>query len=199
MSQDNQPVRIGVAGYMGAGKSTCAALCAEMRGMRIVDADAEAKLLMENDTRIRDELALAFGPRVAGREAVDFSALGSVAFSTTGDMQKLNRIVHPPLVRRLRDLVLSRPGPCILDAALIPLWSIDDWFDCLLWVRASPRVRLKRVCERTGLPEDRVRQRMHVQEALMSEPSGPNWTFVNNEGMRDDLASLLDKNVCSRL
>ncbi len=189
MSQNNRSGRIGVAGYMGAGKSAFSALLSEMRGTRCIDADAEAKLLMEGDGRLRDDLALLFGPTVAAGAAIDFAALGRIAFSSIAEMRKLNGLVHPPLVRRLRDLALSRPGPCILDAALIPFWHIEDWFDCCFWIQAAPGRRLQRVLSATGLPEEAVRQRMLIQETLMAEPAGPNWIFVNNEGTLGDLAA----------
>jgi dephospho-CoA kinase len=174
---------------MGAGKSSLAALLSEARGMRHIDADAEAKILMENDGRLRDDLALLFGHGVATAGTVDFAALGRIAFSSTEEMRKLNGLIHPPLVRRLRDLVFSQPGPCVLDAALIPQWHIEDWFDRCVWVQAAPGRRLQRVLAATGLPEETVKERMLIQESLMTEPSGPNWLFVNNEGTLADLTA----------
>jgi dephospho-CoA kinase len=189
MSKSNLSGRIGVAGYMGAGKSSLAALLSEARGMRHIDADAEAKILMENDGRLRDDLALLFGHGVVIAGTVDFAALGKITFSSTEEMKKLNNLVHPPLVRRLRDLVFSQPGPCVLDAALIPFWHIEDWFDRCVWVQAAQGRRLQRVLAATGLPEEAVRERMRIQETLMTEPSGPNWLFVNNEGTLADLTT----------
>ena len=90
------------------------------------------------------------GTAVATGGTVDFAALGRIAFSSTEEMKKFNGLIHPPLVRRLRDLALSQPGPCILDAALIPFWHIEDWFDCCFWVQAAPGRRLQRVLAATG-------------------------------------------------
>jgi dephospho-CoA kinase len=183
---------MGIAGYMGAGKSTCSSLLSAKLGMMVVDADAEAKVLMENDGRVKNELAIAFGPTIARKGVIDFKVLGNIAFSSSSEMEKLNRIVHSRLVRRLQDLICSSPNNCILDAALIPLWGIEAWFDSCIWVVASRSKRIERVQERTGLPEDRVRQRMTMQEALMAEPKGRSWTFIYNEGSRDELSALLD-------
>jgi dephospho-CoA kinase len=196
MSHDNGTgVRIGVAGYMGAGKSSAAATLAALTGMRVVDADAEAKLLMESDTRIRDGLSRAFGPKAADSAKVNFAALGAAAFASADDMRKLNAIVHPPLVRRLRELVFSRPGPCILDAALIPLWRIEDWFSSCVWIWAPSETRLARVAARTGMPENAVQQRMLVQESLFAEPSSPLWTTVVNDGSPEELKDRIEKFV----
>jgi dephospho-CoA kinase len=199
MSHDNGPFRIGIAGFMGAGKSSCAALFAQNRSMRLVDADAEAKLLMENDGRLKDALVLAFGPEIVSRGVLDFAVLGQIAFSSTSGMEKLNGIVHPPLLRRLRDLVFSRAGPCVVDAALIPLWHIEDWFDWRLWVRAPSALRQSRVAARTGLSVEQIRQRMRVQETLMAEPTEANWFFVNNDGSLDDLSMRASGGISGRV
>ncbi len=199
MLQDSGPIRIGVAGFMGAGKSSCAALCARARGMRLVDADAEAKLLMENDGRIKDALVLAFGTGIVHGGVLNFAELGKIAFSSISGMERLNRIVHPPLLRRLRDLVISPAGPCILDAALIPLWRIEDWFDCCLWVRAPSAVRESRVAARTGLPVEQIRERMRIQETLMPEPVLAQWIFVTNDGSLEDLAARAGRGISDRI
>ena len=194
MSQNNAALpRIGIAGYMGAGKSACAARCAEAAGMRIINADAEAKLLMEHDSRIRDELVRAFGPAVDNHGTLNVSALGAAAFASPADMEKLNRIVHPRLLVRLRDCVFSSPGPSVLDAALIPLWHIEDWFDHCLWVWAPSELRRSRLVLKTGLPEAHLRQRMLVQEALVAEPSGARWTTIVNDGSFEELKNRVDR------
>lgn len=194
MSQNNPFLpRIGIAGYMGSGKSACAMRCAEATGMRIINADAEAKLFMKNDSRIRNELVRVFGPSIDKSGSLDFAALGAAAFASPADMQKLNGIVHPRLLRRLRECVFSQPGPSILDAALIPLWRIEDWFDCCLWVHAPPELRRSRVASKTGMPEAHLRQRMLVQEALMAEPSGPQWVTIANDGTFEELKSRADR------
>lgn len=188
LSSDSKS-RIGIAGYMGAGKSTCAALCAEAFGMRVIDADAEAKLLMENDPRIREELTHVFGPSVETNGALNFGALGTAAFASADDMRKLGSIVHPPLLRRLRDLVFSWPGPSILDAALIGQWRIEEWFDTCLWVWAPSIIRGGCLQEKTGLSPEQIRKRMEVQEALVAEPSDKPWTIIANDGTLDELKS----------
>ena len=193
MSQSNAPRRIGVSGYMGAGKSTCAALLCRVCGMRCVDADAEAKQLTESDDGLKDEIVRAFGRPLVRKGVVDFRALGEIAFSSTGAMETLNRIVHPGLVRRLLALTSAAAEPLVLDAALIPMWGMADSFDLCLWITAGRDIRLARVCAKTGLSDVVVKQRMLVQEALMAPPSGPRWRLIDNEGAPEQLAEAVKK------
>jgi len=173
---------------MGAGKSAFANLLCRKLGTRRVDADAEAKQFMESDESLKKNLARAFGPDVVAGSTINFTALGRIVFSSTVKMRTLNGLVHPPLVRKLRDLVVSSTGSYVLDAALIPLWNIEDWFDRCVWVKATSPLRLERVCAVTRLPKEIVRRRMLIQETLMAEPAGPRWKTVVNEGTFENLA-----------
>jgi dephospho-CoA kinase len=184
--------RIGIAGYMGAGKSTCAGLLAGLLAggktpVRVIDADLEAKLMMNGDESIKRRLAAAFGASVVDENSIVFDALGKAAFASVKAMRMLNSIVHPALVGRLHSLVNACQGPCILDAALIPMWGIDSWFDLCLWVTAAPSVRKQRIMTKTGLAPEQIALRMSVQETLVRVPDGPPWTMVGNEGPLDDL------------
>jgi hypothetical protein len=83
--------------------------------------------------------------------------------------------------------VFADPDPCILDAALIPMWSIESWFDLCLWVSAAPSLRKQRIIAKTGLVPEQIALRMSIQETLVHVPDGPLWTMVGNEGPRDEL------------
>jgi dephospho-CoA kinase len=193
MSNNNSRIiRIGIAGRMGAGKSTCAALLAGSR-YRIIDADREAKLLMNSDASIMRRLAEVFGPSVTNGNTVYFSKLGAIAFASVEAMQMLDTIVHPPLIARLHGLVFSDNRPCILDAAIIPQWKIEQWFDLRFWVVASPSIRLARVQAKTNLPPERIKMRMSVQETILNTPVDPGWTLVKNEGTLDELQNQIER------
>jgi dephospho-CoA kinase len=189
---------VGIAGYMGAGKSTCAAILAERAGVqppkvRIIDADREAKLLLRDDESVRGRIAEAFGSTAIEEGAFGAGPLGKAAFSSVQSLRTLNGIVHPPLIARLRDLVFSGPAPCILDAALIPMWGIEAWFEQCLWISASPQVRLSRIETKTGLTPDQITLRMSVQESLLHAPGIDTglWTYIENEGSHNDLQNRL--------
>jgi dephospho-CoA kinase len=178
---------------MGAGKSTCAGLMAGLTAgpetrVSVIDADQEAKRMMNGDESIKRRLAAAFDASVIHGNSVVFGRLGKAAFASVQTMRILNSIVHPPLVKRLEGLLSLEAAPCILDAALIPMWGIESWFDRCLWVTAPPSLRIARTKAKTGLPLEQISLRMKVQEALFGPPaSGPQWTIVENDGSLDEL------------
>jgi dephospho-CoA kinase len=186
-------MRIGIAGYMGAGKTTCARSF-ESGGARVIDADAEAKALMARDCLVRDGLRAAFGDSVAGEDGVRTGVLGRAAFQSAESLRALNRVTHPPLVALLETLVLGCAEPlCILDAALIPLWNIEPWFDLCVWFDAPFEMRLARVrAKRADIDERELVRRMRLQEEVMDVPAdGGRWVRLPDSECRGYIVDFL--------
>lgn len=185
--------RIGIAGFMGAGKTTCARFLSSThqlssRDIPIIDADKEAKRFMQSTSSIKENLIGAFGPTVVKQGFISFPILGAIVFNSLKNLQTLNTIVHPSLVKKLKELVFSQPTPCvILDAALIPLWKIEEWFDLLIWVHASFKKRYERLRGKSALFHADLMRRIDLQQAIIDEPKGPPWKIISNEGTPDDL------------
>ena len=185
-------VRVGVAGYMGAGKSTCARSF-EGCGALVIDADAEAKRLMRGSVGIQDGLRRAFGDDVVADGGLRVDALGRAAFGSVDALRVLNGIVHPRLVEHLEGLVFGCVEPlCILDAALIPLWGIERWFDLCVWVDAPFDVRLERIVAKSVggdggsmVDEQEIARRMRMQEEVMGVPTGDVWVRVPDSECRE--------------
>ena len=187
--------RIGIAGYMGAGKSTCARSFAS-DGALIIDADAEAKRLMAGSPAIHAALRAAFGEAVVGADgAVRSDLLGPAAFESVDTLLTLNGITHPPLVERLDAIVSGcKKTLCILDAALIPLLGIESWFDLCVWVHAPFETRLKRLAaKRPDVGEAELVKRMRMQEAVMSAPRGGDWVKVKDGECREYISGAVER------
>jgi dephospho-CoA kinase len=193
--------RVGIAGYMGAGKSTCARSF-ESGGALLIDADAEAKAMMAQSREIRDNLRRAFGDAVVGGEGLRFDVLGRLAFKSAESLRKLNAATHPPLVSRIERLVRGCEKPlCVLDAALIPLFNIESWFDLCVWVEAPFEVRYSRLKAKLGgMDESELARRMRLQEEVMPAPAAGRWAKIPDGGCREHIIEKLrgmgvDKNI----
>jgi len=188
--------RFGIAGYMGAGKSTCAQLIAGENGT-VIDADGVAKRIMNESEAIKTQLVESFGEKCIENGTVVFSVLGENVFRSIDDLERLNRIVHPPLLHELHYLIeLASTEKCILDAALIPLWHIETWFTTCIWVHASFETRLSRLKKKLiDVSEEMIRKRMEMQEQLFPEPHDENWKMVTNEECNEQLLVQLHSSI----
>jgi dephospho-CoA kinase len=186
-------MKIGVAGYMGSGKSTFARFIAG-HGAKVVNADEVAKQIIRTRPRIRMKLIESFGPDIEERAEINYDLLGNRAFASLRSLERLNGIVHPPLLRELKTLCGKKTGVVtVLDAALIPLWNIDPWFDYLIWIHAPFKERIKRMAAKSVLPGHLLRERMLLQQKLFEPPSGGAWTVLNNSGPEDELRMHAEK------
>jgi dephospho-CoA kinase len=198
------PVRlIGIAGYMGAGKTSAARLLSSAAGpggglARVIDADGEAKRLMTAEPRIREQLVKEFGGSIIGKNSISFTALGRIAFTSSAALLRLNAIVHPLLVKRLRVLMEQRTADrIILDAAVLPLWKLESRLDVCLWVHAPFAVRLERLKHTHRDLDERVLcRRMRVQEECLPAPRCPPWRLIRNDGHPGQLAGTLAALFC---
>lgn len=181
---------IGIAGYSGSGKSTLAKIVSEKYALALVDVDLLAKDIMQRDVSIINEIEKQFGGDIISSKGINFGALGEKAFSSRENIIKLNSIVHPTLIRELKNCIeVKKSDGVIIDAALISYWGIEDWFDTLYWVKLSRELRFERVKERvSGLSDAELERRLDIQESLFNEPSLP-WKTINNQSSVKDLYS----------
>ncbi len=182
---------IGVAGYMGAGKSLAASLLVEHYGAALLDGDVIARELMLTDDALIAAVGARFG--VVDGGAIDFAALGGVVFADAALMAALNEIVHPVLIAELRKRCEEHCGMVVIDAAPLPLWIDQLPVDGALWLDASVESRVARVMARNGIDESAARFRIEGQHGTIPEPTdGAPWTILSNEESLTHLGSLLN-------
>jgi dephospho-CoA kinase len=177
-------IKIAIAGYMGSGKTTCSKILDRL-GCVVIDADKEAKLMMNQSDEIKDALTRVFGSDIVVQNEIHYSLLGGIVFNTPGAIEKLNQIVHPPIIKSLKDRIFNcNDRIIVLDAALIPLWGIESWFDYRLWIDADFEVRLHRLYHlrsKGGIEMHEYARRMKIQEELFQKPSKDLWSYIQNE------------------
>jgi dephospho-CoA kinase len=162
------PVRIGLTGGIGSGKSTVAAMLEKM-GATIIDADAISRAATAKDGSALREVAMAFGPEfISSDGALDRQKMREIAFRDSSVKKKLEDILHPIVRREMlaqADLAESLGAACI--AFDIPLLvESNAWrssFNSVLVVDCTVDTQLFRVKERSGLPEDDVRRIISAQ------------------------------------
>jgi dephospho-CoA kinase len=184
-------VRIGVTGHMGSGKSTVARRFQE-RGAALVDGDSlgwEALRLPD----VRKAIQASVGPDVFDREGhVDRARLGRLVFRDPSAMDRLNAIVQPVLLRRVRGL-LEAPGEgvLVLDAALLPVWRLESELDGVIEVVASEDVRVRRIRAARGFTDQEARERVRGQRLPAIRGARRQWR-IENEGDRAELTRRAD-------
>jgi dephospho-CoA kinase len=184
-------VRIGVTGAMASGKSTLARRFRE-RGADLVDGDAlgwEVLRLPEVRVAIRE----AFGEDVMDRQGeVDRSRLGKIVFADPDRMSRLNAIVQPKLLERVR-AALEAPGALVrvLDAAMLTTWRLEPELDGVIEVVASEDERARRLRAARSFSDLEARGRIQGQKLPSVRGARRLWK-VENAGDRAALVARAD-------
>ncbi len=184
-------VRIGVTGLMGSGKSTVARRFQEC-GAELVDGDALGWEVLR-DPDVRTAIASAIDPGVLDREGnVDRAKLGRFVFKDPAAMDRLNQIVQPALLQRVREVLDSRgTGVRVLDAAMLTTWRLEPALDGVIEVVASEDTRVRRLRSARGFSDSEARERVRGQRLPPVRGARREW-LIENEGDRADLMRRAD-------
>lgn len=156
---------IAITGNIACGKSLAGRYLAEM-GIPVRDADDVAREVLAAGEAVREKVVEAFGAGVLGAGGeIDRAALGSEVFGDDAKRERLNSLMHPEIMRRLRQWVESRDAACPCAAVIIPLlYEVGDeanW-DAVICV-AAPEAEQRRRLQARGLSAGEAEARMRAQ------------------------------------
>ncbi|MBO1901934.1 dephospho-CoA kinase [Leucobacter weissii] len=159
---------VALSGGIASGKSTIAARLAEL-GAAHIDADGLAREVVEPGTPALARLRERFGEEVIRSEgSLDRAALARRVFGDPGALAELNGIVHPAVralaARRIAEIGTARPDAIVIyDVPLLVEGRVDQDWDLIVIAEAPDDLRLRRLVELRGLPEDEARKRIASQ------------------------------------
>jgi dephospho-CoA kinase len=150
------PLRIGLTGGIGSGKSTAAAIWVR-HGAALIDTDAIARHLTAAGGAAMPALREAFGASiVAGDGALNRPAMRSLAFSDTQAKQRLEAVLHPLIgAQAQREADTAASGVLVFDVPLLTesaLWRAR--VDRVLVIDCSEATQIERVIRRNGWTRD---------------------------------------------
>lgn len=153
-----RPLRIGLTGGIGSGKSTVAAALVRL-GATLVDADAISRASTAAGGAAIDPIRVAFGDALIGPDgALDRDRMRALVFQDPSARQKLEAIVHPIVRAEIEHLCRTAPSDCVvLDIPL--LVESATWRERIhtLWVvDCLPETQIRRVMQRNGWPREQV-------------------------------------------
>ena len=190
---------IGVAGGIGAGKSTVTDYL-ERRGFPVIDADDVAHHVVEPNRPAWRALRDAFGDAVLAPDGhIDRAFLAEVVFHDPTALERLNRITHGQIGAEIRGQLDQAAGPAVFVA--LPLFRPEHraiFSMTRVWgVLASFEVALARLVGSRGLDERDARARLEVQpsnDERLADVDDAIW----NEGTKAELYERVDELLAAR-
>ncbi|MFO8007957.1 MAG: dephospho-CoA kinase [Candidatus Brocadiia bacterium] len=188
---------LGIIGGLGAGKSTAARLLGK-RGAAVIDADRIAHRALERP-EVKEELVRAFGQDILDEDGhVERSGLARRAFEDEQSAQRLNQIVHPPVITEVKERISAlretRDVPLIvLDAPLLVEAGLhEEQCQGLLFVHAPEKLRRRRMRKQRGMTHDQFRRRSRVQISPQRKRELADFV-VENDGTMEELDEQIEE------
>ena len=164
-------LRIGLTGGIGCGKSTVAAMMAEL-GCHVLDADKMAHALIAPGTPAYEEIIAKFGAQILSPDAsINRPRLAGIVFADPDRLASLNAIVHPRVLRELdRELDrlarLDAQGIAVVEAALLIESGYHKGLDRIILVTCTREQQLERLTNPAfgrAMSRDQAEQRIAAQ------------------------------------
>jgi dephospho-CoA kinase len=183
---------VGLTGGIATGKSTVTGLLASP-SVRVVDADALARAVVEPGTPAHARIVAEFGKDVLQPDGrLDRARLGELVFPDPAKRKRLEAITHPAIRARFEQIMVDLErqgfdGILIWDAALLVESGGHRKMDKVVVVTTDPATQLRRLMARDGVTEEAARARTASQMPLAVKARAGDYV-IDNSGPREQTA-----------
>jgi dephospho-CoA kinase len=188
-----KPLRLGLTGGIGSGKSTVAGILARA-GAAVLDADSIARSLTQPGGRAIPAILAAFGEKLINADgAMDREAMRTMVFSNPSSKRQLEAIVHPlvgQLLQEQSSAAIAAGHACLVYDVPLLVESGDRWrrqVDWICVVDCEVETQIQRVMARNQLGRADI-ERIISQQASRQQRLASADAVIFNEGI--DLAQL---------
>ncbi len=175
---------IGLTGGIACGKTTVAKLFQDF-GAEVIDADLVGHRLLREDPSVKEKLVATFGASILdSKNEINRSKLGRIVFNSPDQLQALSKIVHPPIVERIKADIARRSSSAqksiiVIDAALLIELDLVYMVDFVVLVYADESIQMQRLTQR-GLSSEDAQRRIKSQMPSHEKTRFADFTINNN-------------------
>lgn len=155
---------LGITGNIACGKSTVSKMF-KTRDSLLIDADVIARMFLAKNRRIYEKVKAAFGEGILKpNKRIDRKKLGRIVFADSSALNRLNKIIHPALIKEIKRLIKKSDKKIIvLDAALIIEAGLRKIVDKLVVVTTQRQQQIQRLMQRGVFRKEDIVMRMKSQ------------------------------------
>ena len=154
---------VGLTGGIGSGKTTVAAMFANL-GVPIYIADDEAKKLIKSSKVIKRKLLKLFGEEAYINGSLNKPFIANAIFNNKVLLEKMNAIIHPKVASHFNKWMRKQTAPYVIKEAAI-LFENNTYksFDFIITVTAPKEIKIERLLKRDDTSLKRIKDIMKNQ------------------------------------
>jgi dephospho-CoA kinase len=183
-------LKVGLTGGIGSGKSEVSKFFHKW-GAFILDADKEAKKIIDKNEKAQQEIIKEFGSDVINIDnKIDKQKLARVAFQDEFHQLNLNSIIHPYVFKKIDETfdkikLDNKHKIFVVDAALIYESGADTHMDYVIVVTSLLRYRTERVMSRQNITRDDFMKRVSLQWSDGDKEHLADFIIQNNSDLKN--------------
>ncbi len=178
-------LKVGLTGGIGSGKSTASSILSKL-GSYIFDADAEAKIILDSNKDVQNNIIEEYGSDVLDHDGIiNKKKLAKVAFQDGDHQIILNSIIHPFVFKELDKQFnkisnQNKHASFIVDGALILESGLDQHLDSIVLIASLLKYRIERALKRGNLSREDILRRIDLQWTDEQKAEMADHTIYNN-------------------
>lgn len=186
MTPTPSPLRIGLTGGIGSGKSTVAQLL-QARGAAVIDADAIARNVTAAHGAAMPAITRTFGAEfITPDGALDRERMRAHVFSQPEAKQALEAIIHPLVSQETQQqaqAAISKGHRTLVFDVPLLVEAGERWrpqVDRILVVDCLEETQIHRVIARNGLSREAVQRILSAQASRVQKLAAADWVIYND-------------------
>lgn len=173
---------IGLTGSFGTGKTFVASVLKKL-GAQIIDADKIAHEVIRKGTPAYKNMVRQFGKGILDRTGqIDRKKAAGIVFKNKKDVKKLNRMVHPAVIRIIKERIkkYGSAKAVVIDAPLLVEAGLAGIVDKLVVVASSRKKQIERCKSKFCMDKKEVAERIGNQMLLKEKIKLADFVIDNN-------------------
>jgi dephospho-CoA kinase len=187
MKPTPSPLRIGLTGGIGSGKSTVARML-QVRGAAVIDADAISRNVTAVNGAALPAIERTFGAEFITQDgSLHRERMRTHVFSQPNAKQALEAIIHPLVAhetQRQAQAALSKGHRTLVFDVPLLVEAGERWrqqVDRILLVDCLEETQIQRVIARNGLSREEVHRILLAQSSRMQKLATADWVIYNDD------------------
>ena len=152
-----QPLKIGLTGGIGSGKTTISSIF-ESLNIPVFNSDQISKHILQNNKRVIETIVQKFGKSIIKNNQINTAKLAKIVFADQTKLATLNNIMHPHVLNTFNDWIRNKDSKYIIkESAILFESKTYQQLDKIILVQSPLHIRIERTCKRDNRTKEDVK------------------------------------------